>query len=113
MKALILAGGLGTRLREFFPDRPKALAPAAGKPFLEYLVEWLRDQGLDDLVLCLGHRAEQVRDHFGAGRRWGVHIAYAMETSPLGTAGALKNAGEHVTGATLVLNGDSLSLIHI
>jgi len=107
LKALILAGGLGTRLREAVPDRPKAMAPAAGKPFLEYLVEWLRDQSFDHLVLCLGHRADQVRDHFGDGREWGVHIAYAVEATPLGTAGALKSAREYVTGTTLVLNGDS------
>ncbi|HUV89365.1 MAG TPA: nucleotidyltransferase family protein [Anaerolineae bacterium] len=107
MKTLILAGGLGTRLREAVADRPKPMAPAAGKPFLEYLVEWLHDQGFDDLVLCVGHQADQVRDHFGDGRRWGVQIAYAMEASPLGTAGALKNARDCVTGTTLVLNGDS------
>ena len=107
MKALVLSGGLGTRLRDAVPDWPKPMAPAAGKPFLEYLVEWLRDQGFDDLVLCVGHRADQVRAHFGDGRRWGVHIAYAVETSPLGTAGALKNARDYVTGTTLVLNGDS------
>ncbi|HUT61564.1 MAG TPA: sugar phosphate nucleotidyltransferase, partial [Phycisphaerae bacterium] len=100
MKALILAGGLGTRLREAVPDRPKPMAVAAGKPFLQYLVEWLRDQGFDDLVLCVGHRADQVRAHFGDGRRWGGHIAYAVDASPLGTGGALKNAGEHVTGTT-------------
>jgi NDP-sugar pyrophosphorylase family protein len=107
VKALILAGGLGTRLRKDVPDRPKPMAPAAGRPFLEYLVELLRDQGFDDLVLCLGHQADHVRTHFGDGRRWGVQIDYAIEASPLGTAGALKNAGEHVAGTTLVLNGDS------
>ena len=107
MKALILAGGLGTRLREAVPDRPKPMAVAAGKPFLQYLVEWLRDQGFDDLVLCVGHRADQVRDHFGDGQCWGVRVSYALETTPLGTAGALRNAGEHVTATTLVLNGDS------
>jgi mannose-1-phosphate guanylyltransferase len=107
MKALILAGGLGTRLREAVPDQPKPMAPAGGKPFLEYLVTWLRDQGFDDLVLCVGHGADQVRDHFDDGQDWGVHIAYAVDPSPVGTAGALKNAREHVTGTTLVLNGDS------
>jgi len=107
VKALILAGGLGTRLRDAVPDQPKPMAPAWGKPFLQYLVEWLGDQGFDDLVLCVGHGADQVRAHFGNGRRWDVHVAYAVEASPLGTAGALKNAEEHVTGTTLVLNGDS------
>lgn len=107
MKALILAGGLGTRLRDIVPDQPKPMVPVAGRPFLEYLVEWLRGQGFDDLVFCVGHRADQIQDHFGDGRRSGVSIAYAVEVSPLGTAGALKNAEEHVTGTTLVLNGDS------
>jgi NDP-sugar pyrophosphorylase family protein len=107
MKAMILAGGLGTRLQEAVPDQPKPMAPAAGKPFLEHLVEWLRDQGFDDLVLCVGHQAAQIRDHFADGRGWGVHIAYALEASPLGTGGALKNASDYVRGTTLVLNGDS------
>lgn len=107
MKALILAGGLGTRLQEVVPDRPKPMAPAAGKPFLEYLLASLRDQGFDDLVLCVGHRGDQVKEYFGSGQCWGVRIAYAIEATPLGTAGALRNAREHVTGTVLVLNGDS------
>ena len=107
MKTLVLAGGLGTRLRPLVADRPKPMAPAAGKPFLEYLVEWLAAQSFDDLVFCLGYRAGQVRDYFGDGRRWGVRLAYALEAEPLGTAGALKNAASHLAGPFLVLNGDS------
>jgi NDP-sugar pyrophosphorylase family protein len=107
LKALILVGGLGTRLREAVPDRAKPMALVAGKPFLEYLVAWLHEQGFDDVVLCVGHRAEEIQDHFGDGHCWGVHIAYAVEATPLGTAGALRNAKRHVTGTILVLNGDS------
>jgi NDP-sugar pyrophosphorylase family protein len=83
------------------------MAPAAGKPFLEYLVEWLAAQGFADLIFCLGYRAGQVRDHFGDGRPWGVRITYALEAEPLGTAGAIKNAENHLSGPFLVLNGDS------
>ena len=77
MKALILAGGLGTRLRPLVADRPKAMAEAAGRPFLEYLVAQLRDEGFEDIVLCVGHLAGQIEDYFGDGQRWGVRVSYS------------------------------------
>jgi NDP-sugar pyrophosphorylase family protein len=107
MQAVILAGGLGTRLRDAVDDRPKALAVVAGQPFLAYLLVQLREQGFCDVVLCVGHLGEQIRDHFGDGRRWGVSIQYAVERQLLGTAGALKNAAPLIDGTFLVLNGDS------
>ncbi len=107
MKTLILVGGLGTRLQALVPDRPKPVAEFGGKPFLEYQIERLRPQGFADVVLCVGHRAEQIRDHFGDGRRWNVRIRYSVETEPLGTAGAIRNAQPFVEDTFLVLNGDS------
>ena len=107
MQAVILAGGLGMRLREVVAERPKAMAAVAGKPFLAYLIEQLRAQGLSDVVLCVGHLGDQIRDHFGDGSRWGVSIRYAVEQELLGTAGALKNAEPFIDGTFLVLNGDS------
>jgi len=105
--ALILAGGLGTRLRHVVSDRPKPMALAGGKPFLEYQIEFLRAQGWTDIVLCLGHQAGQISQHFRDGRKWGVRIRYAVETELLGTAGALRNAAPFIDGPFLVLNGDS------
>lgn len=107
MKALILAGGLGTRLKAVVSDRPKPLAEAGGKPFLQHQIEWLCSQGFDDLVFCVGHRAGQVQDYFGNGCNCGVHIAYSVEQELLGTAGAIKNAQALLKDTFLVLNGDS------
>lgn len=109
MKAVILAGGLGTRLRAVVSDRPKPMADAGGKPFLEYHVERLRDQGCGEVVLCVGYLAGHIRDYFGDGRRWGVGIEYAVENEPRGTAGALANAAGFLegSGAFFLLNGDS------
>ena len=107
MKALILVGGLGTRLQALVPDRPKPMADVFGKPFLEYQIERLKGQGFDDIVLCVGYRADQIRDYFGDGRRWSVGIHYSVETEPLGTAGAIQNARRFIEDTFLVLNGDS------
>jgi NDP-sugar pyrophosphorylase family protein len=83
------------------------MAEVKGKPFLEYQIEQLRDQGFEDLVLCVGYHASQIQDYFGDGHRWGMQIAYAVETELLGTAGAVKNAQHFVEDTFLVLNGDS------
>src|SRR5919112_1675155 len=108
MRALVLAGGLGTRLRSLLNDRPKPMAQVAGKPFLEYQIEMLRLHGFQDLVLCVGYLARHVQEYFGDGRGWGVHIDYAVETELLGTAGAIKNAQNFIDkDPFLVLNGDS------
>ncbi|MBN1260596.1 MAG: nucleotidyltransferase family protein [Anaerolineae bacterium] len=107
MKALILAGGLGTRLRSRVSDRPKPLAQVGDRPFLAYQIAQLREQGIREIVLCVSYLADHIQAVFGDGSGWGVHIAYALETTRLGTAGALKNAAPFVDGPFLVLNGDS------
>lgn len=107
MQALILAGGLGTRLAAVLQDRPKPMAEVQGKPFLAYQIEQLREQGFTEPVLCVGHLASQILEYFGAGWRWGVRIRYAVETDLLGTAGAIRNACHFIDGTFLVLNGDS------
>jgi len=105
--ALILSGGLGTRLRSIVPDRPKVLAPVAGRPYLAHLLDKLVETGLRRVVLCTGYRADQVRAEFGARYR-GLGLLYSEESQPLGTAGALRLALAHVDSRTLlVLNGDS------
>jgi NDP-sugar pyrophosphorylase family protein len=109
MQALILTGGLGTRLRDVVGDRPKTMALVAGKPFIEYLIIRLRRQGLTEILLCTGHMGNLIRGFFGDGRKWGVHIEYSQEVASLGTAGAIKHAVEQIQGPDfLTVNGDSI-----
>jgi D-glycero-alpha-D-manno-heptose 1-phosphate guanylyltransferase len=105
---VILAGGLGTRLRSVLPDQPKGLAPIGAKPFLQVQIELLRDQGARDFVLCVGHLGAHIQDQFGDGAAWGVRIQYSVEGGRLlGTAGALKLAERFFRPRALVLNGDT------
>jgi NDP-sugar pyrophosphorylase family protein len=107
--AAILAGGLGTRLRPVISDLPKVLAPIRGKPFLFFLLETLKASGVDEVVLLTGYMHEKVEQMCGDGNEFGLKISYSPEISPLGTAGALKNAEVYLSQHKefLVLNGDS------
>jgi D-glycero-alpha-D-manno-heptose 1-phosphate guanylyltransferase len=108
MKVLVLAGGMGTRLREIVKDRPKPMALIGGRPFLEYLILQLKGQGFGEIVLCIGYLGEQIRSYFGDGDKWGVHISYSYEEQLLGTGGAIKLAEKMVQEENfLVMNGDS------
>ncbi len=108
MKAFVLAGGLGTRLRPRFGELPKSLAPIGGRPFLERPLAWLAVHGVREVVLCVGYGADAIRAAIGDGTALGVRVAYSIEPEPLGTGGALRHAIEHVDGPALVLNGDTL-----
>ncbi|MGP8155333.1 MAG: nucleotidyltransferase family protein [Candidatus Acidiferrales bacterium] len=107
--AILLVGGMGTRLRPVLRTTPKPLAPIGNAPFLQLLVRQLRSQGIRRLVMCTGHLADQVEKEFSDGRKWDVAIAYSRESRPLGTAGAVKLAERCVPQASdfLVMNGDS------
>ncbi|MCD6468888.1 MAG: nucleotidyltransferase family protein [Thermoplasmata archaeon] len=108
MKSLILAGGLGTRLRKIVPDKPKPMALIANRPFLEYLILQLKQYRLTDIVLCVGYLGERVKEYFGDGSRWDVHVSYSQESAPLGTGGAIRLAEKLVQAENfLVMNGDS------
>jgi NDP-sugar pyrophosphorylase family protein len=109
MKAVLLVGGLGTRLRSAVPSLPKTLASVGDKPFLELLVRQLGSQGLHQLVMCTGYLAEQIQEVFEDGSDFGATIEYSKETVPLGTAGALKLAQCYVQNESefLVINGDT------
>lgn len=109
VKALLLVGGLGTRLRSVVPSTPKPLASVGGQPFLELLVQQLRSQGIRRLVMCTGYLGGQIENEFGDGRSWDVAIEYSQELIPLGTAGAIKLAQPYVRRAPdfVVMNGDS------
>ncbi len=105
--AAILAGGLGTRLQSVVADRPKVLAPVAGRPYLAYLLDQLAVVGVREVVLLTGHLAEQVKDAFG-DTYGGMRLRYCVEPSPLGTAGSLRHAlALFRTPRVLLLNGDS------
>jgi NDP-sugar pyrophosphorylase family protein len=105
--AVILAGGLGTRLRAVIQDRPKVLAEIAGRPFLSYLFDQLVDAGIRQVVLCTGHLSGQVSAVFGASYG-SLRIVYSVERVPLGTAGALRFALHLLrSDPVLVMNGDS------
>lgn len=105
---VILAGGLGTRLRTLVADTPKVLARVNGRPFLEYVLEQLIDFGMTEAVLCTGYMGDQVRNHFGDKFR-SMSLRYSQEQTLLGTAGALRFALPQVrTETLLVLNGDSI-----
>lgn len=107
MEAVILAGGLGTRLRPVLDNIPKVMAPIAGKPFLWYLLQQLRRQQVVDVCLSVGYLYRPIADHFGDGSCCGVKISYSIEHTPLGTAGAVKKAARMLPSHFLVLNGDS------
>lgn len=109
LPALLLVGGMGTRLRPVLSSKPKPLAPIGKIPFLELLVLQLRSQGIRRLVMCTGFQSEQIEEELGDGRKWDVTIEYSRESRPLGTAGAIKHAADLVLDASdfLVMNGDS------
>jgi len=105
--ALILAGGLGTRLQTALPDVPKVLAPVGGRPFLTRLLDQLKQAGTKRVVISTGFRADQVRKEIG-DEHDGLSLVYSQEPSPLGTAGALRYALSAIApGVILVMNGDS------
>lgn len=108
MKALVLAGGLGTRLRPRFGDLPKPLAPVGGRPFLARQLEALAAHGVREAVILAGHGADALRAELGE-RSAGVALEWSVEDEPLGTAGALRLAAPFVDGPVWVLNGDTLA----
>jgi NDP-sugar pyrophosphorylase family protein len=108
--AVILAGGLGTRLRPAITDRPKVLAPVAGRPFLDYLLTHLWNQGVRQVVLSIGYLADQIKSYVGDGERWNLRAGYVWEEQPLGTAGALRLSSLGLEGPFFGLNGDTLFL---
>ena len=107
MEAIILAGGMGTRLRSVVPDLPKPMAPVAGRPFLAWVLDRLLDAGFENAVLAVGYKNEAISNHFGE-RHHGLSLHYSVETLPLGTGGAIRLAADQITRyPVFVLNGDT------
>jgi NDP-sugar pyrophosphorylase family protein len=110
--AIIIAGGKGERLRPLTDDRPKHMIMLLGKPILEYQIDWLRDNGVTDVVVAVGHLHEVIEDYFRDGARCGVRMSYSIEPAPLGRGGALKLAYRQVPPAERTLiatNGDNIN----
>lgn len=113
MKAIVLAGGLGTRLASVTSDIPKPMALIGSRPFLEYLLDFLVEQGVEQAVLAVSHKWEVIRGHFGDTYR-GMPLNYSVEEQPLGTGGAIRQALESITDdEVVVLNGDTLFRIDL
>ncbi|USN98182.1 MAG: nucleotidyltransferase family protein [Phycisphaeraceae bacterium] len=108
LTAVVMAGGLGTRLRPLTTDTPKPMLPVGGRPLLERTIEHLRGAGVHDVVVSTRYKAEQVQAHFDDGRRFGVNVKYLTENRPLGTAGSLRLM-DRPDGTLLVINGDVLT----
>ena len=110
-EAVILAGGLGTRLREVVKDIPKSMAPVDGRPFLEYQLDYLHVFGVQRVILSVGYLRQAIMDHFGNDYN-GIRIEYAIEEEPLGTGGGLKLAMQKASEVNIpVLNGDTFFMI--
>jgi D-glycero-alpha-D-manno-heptose 1-phosphate guanylyltransferase len=105
--AMILAGGLGTRLRSVVADRPKPMAVVNGTPFIELLICSLADKGVRNFILLTGYMGETIEEHFRGAALDGLTIRCSHETEPLGTGGAVKNAERFASDPTLLVNGDT------
>jgi mannose-1-phosphate guanylyltransferase len=108
MKAVILAGGLGRRLQPYTTFLPKPMLPLGEKPLLEHLIEWLRRNKVDEIVLCVSYLRKTIEDYFEDGSRFGVKVEYAIADKPLATAGQLKTAESFVDDTFVCVYGDSV-----
>jgi mannose-1-phosphate guanylyltransferase / phosphomannomutase len=113
MKAVIMAGGEGTRLRPLTSNQPKPMIPVANKPMMEHIVKLLREHGFTDIVVTVAFLANTIRTYFGDGSEFGVRMVYATEETPLGTAGSVRNAMDELDERFLVISGDVLTDIDL
>ena len=109
MKAVILAGGLGTRLLPLTETTPKPLVPLQNKPVMEYSIELLKKHGITDIIVTICYLSEKIKNYFGDGSKWGVNITYVEERQPLGTAGCVKFAKEFLEDTFIIISGDALT----
>lgn len=112
MKAVILAGGLGTRLRPFTQVIPKPLLPIGEKSVLEIQIERLRMHGFNEIFLATNYKSEYIKNFFGDGSQYGVKLIISKEETPLGTAGPVTLLRDHLTEPFILMNGDILSLVN-
>src|SRR5262245_27970508 len=114
MKAILLAGGKGTRLRPLTIHTPKPIVPIFNRPFLHYQIDLLKQvPEIDEVILSLNYQPRRIEEIFGDGADLGIKIRYVVEPAPLGTAGAIKYAGDNLTESVVVFNGDVLTQIDL
>ena len=113
MKAVIMAGGEGTRLRPLTSNQPKPMMPVANRPMMEHVVELLKRHGFHEIVVTVAFQANAIRTYFGDGSEFGVRMVYATEENPLGTAGSVRNAMDELTEPFLVISGDVVTDIDL
>jgi mannose-1-phosphate guanylyltransferase/phosphomannomutase len=114
MKAVVMAGGEGTRLRPLTAHRPKPLAPVLNMPIMEHIVRSLKEHGITEIVVTLHYLADEIEGYFGDGSEWGVKLIYSVEDTPLGTAGSVKKAEEYLRDDTfIIVSGDALTDLDI
>src|SRR5207253_1744240 len=114
MKAVVMAGGEGTRLRPLTSHRPKTLAPVLNIPIMEHIILLLKKHGIAEIVVTLYYLADEIQGYFGDGSDWGVNLHYTGEQTPLGTAGSVKQAEELLKdGPFVIVSGDALTDIDL
>src|SRR2546426_2685092 len=112
MKAVVMAGGEGTRLRPLTSNQPKPMVSVVGKPCMEHIVELLKRHGMEEVIITLAFLPQAIRSYFGTGENLGVSIEYSVEETPLGTAGSVRLASDKLGETVLVISGDALCDIH-
>lgn len=113
MKAVILGGGKGTRLRPLTYKTPKPLLPVKGKPILEHVINYLKCYGITDLIVTTEYMGDKIRKYFGDGKRFGVKIEYSEEKKPLGTAGCLTLIKDKLKETFILIGGDNLTKLNL
>ena len=108
MRAVVMAGGEGTRLRPLTSNQPKPMVPIVGKPCMEHILELLRGHGLEEVIVTLAFLPQAIRGYFGDGESLGLSIEYSVEDEPLGTAGSVRLASDRLDDTFLVISGDAL-----
>jgi mannose-1-phosphate guanylyltransferase len=113
MKAVILAGGLGKRLRPLTDERPKPMIEILNIPIIEWQIKWFKKYGIEEIIICVGYLKELIMNYIGSGSRFGVKVGYSVEEEPLGTGGALKNSESlldtSMQNGFFLINGDILT----
>ncbi len=113
MKAVILIGGQGTRLRPLTCNLPKALVPIINRPFIEHLIQYLKRHKITDVIFAMGYMPDPIQKHFADSKKLGIHLTYTIEDTPLGTSGAVKNAKQYLDSTFVVFNGDIITDIDL
>ena len=113
MKAVVMAGGEGTRLRPLTSSRPKPMVPVAGRPVMEHILNLLRDHGITQVIVTVQYLSDQIEDYFGDGSDFGMELTYSVEPEPLGTAGSVRRCAADLQETFLVISGDALTDIDL